>query len=131
MNLNKIRSEDLIFTDEIKEDRINTYLILDNNDYDWMHYRLGTLFKTEEMGLLDVEFEYFGMAFSRMNVKQALNGKVHEFIYEYPTYIFSKNLIRFLEKHIKSWNEKYAFNGEEEVIDFFNEVIEKGIIIKK
>lgn len=127
MNLNKIRSEDLIFSNEIDDNGTNTYMVLD--DYDWMHYRLRTRFKTEEMGVLDVEFEYFGAIFSRMNVKQTLNGRVHEFVYEYPTDIFSKNLIRFLEKHIKSWNEKYAFNGEEEVIDFFNEVIEKGTVI--
>lgn len=127
MSLNKIRSKDLIFTNEIEDDRTNTYLTL--NDYDWMHYRLCARFKTEETGILDVEFEYFGMISSRMNVKQTLNGEVHEFTYEYPTDIFSKNLIRFLEKHIKSWGEEYAFNGEEEVIDFFNEVIEKGIAI--
>ena len=61
-----------------------------------------------------------------MNVKQTLNDKVHEITYEYPTDIFSKNLIKFLEKHIRYWNEEYAFNGEEEVIDFFNEVLDKG-----
>lgn len=127
MSLNKIRSEDLIFTNEIEDDRTNTYLTLD--DYDWMHYRLCTRFKTEEMGVLDVEFEYLGIVSSRMNIKQTLNGEIHEITYEYPTDIFSKNLIRFLEKHIRFWNEKYAFNGEEEVIDFFNEVIEKGTVI--
>ena len=37
-------------------------------------------------------------------------------------------MIKFLEKHIRYWNEKYAFNGEEEVIDFFNEVLDKGIV---
>ena len=63
-----------------------------------------------------------------MNVKQTLNGKAYEITYEYPTDIFSKNLIKFLEKHIRHWNEKYAFNGEEEVIDFFNEVLDKGTV---
>lgn len=126
MNLKKIRSEDLIFTNEIEDDRTNTYLTL--NDYDWMNYNLSTRFRTEEMGVLEVEFEYFGVITSQMNVKQTLNGKVHEITYEYPTDIFSKNLIRFLEDHIKSWSEKYAFNGEEEVIDFFNEVLDKGTV---
>ena len=121
MNLKKIRSEDLIFSNEIEDDRTNTYLTL--NDYDWMNYNLSTRFKTEEMGVLEVEFEFFGFSTSQMNVKQTLNGKVHEITYEYPTDIFSKNLIKFLEKHIRYWNEEYAFNGEEEVIDFFNEVI--------
>lgn len=58
MNLKKIRSEDLIFSNEIEDDRTNTYLTL--NDYDWMNYNLSTRFKTEEMGVLDVEFEFFG-----------------------------------------------------------------------
>ena len=126
MNLKKIRSEDLIFSNEIEDDRTNTYLTL--NDYDWMNYNLSTCFKTEEMGVLEVEFEYFGIVTSQMNVKQTLNGKTYEITYEYPTDIFSKNLVKFLEKHISHWNEKYAFNGEEEVIDFFNEVLEKGTV---
>lgn len=95
-----------------------------------MDYRLHTIFKTKEMGILDVEFKYFGMSTSIMNVKQTLNNEVYEMTYEYSTDIFSKNLIRFLEKHIKFWNEEYAFNGEEEVIDFFNEVLEKGIVTR-
>ena len=53
---------------------------------------------------------------------------MQEITYEYPTDIFSKNLIKFLKKHIRSWSDKYAFNGEEEVIDFFNEVLDKGTI---
>lgn len=79
-------------------------------------------------GVLEIEFEYFGIVTSQMNVKQTLNGKVYEITYEYPTDIFSKNLIKFLEKHIRHWNEKYTFNGEEEVIDFFNEVLDKGTV---
>ena len=126
MNLKKIRSEDLVFSNEIEDDRTNTYLTL--NDYDWMNYNLSTRFRTEEMGVLEVEFEFCGFSTSQMNVKQTLNGKVQEITYEYPTDIFSKNLIRFLEKHIRYWNEKYAFNGEEEVIDFFNEVLDKGTV---
>lgn len=126
MNLKKIKSEDLIFSNGIEDDRTNTYLTL--NDYDWMNYNLYTRFKTEEMGVLEVEFEYFGMVISQMNVKQILNDKVQEITYEYPTDIFSKNLIKFLEKHIRSWNDNYAFNGEEEVIDFFNEVLDKGTV---
>ena len=128
MNLKKIRSEDLIFSNEIEDDRTNTYLKLD--DYDWMGYILSTRFKTEDMGVLEVEFKYLGMVTSDMRVKQTLNGEVQEVTYEYPTEIFSKHLIKFLEKHITSWNEIYAFNGEKEVIDFFNEVLEKGTIIE-
>lgn len=128
MNLKKIRSDDLIFSNEIEDDRTNTYLTL--NDYDWMNYNLSTRFRTEDMGVLEVEFKFFGFSTSQMNVKQTLNGKVQEITYKYPTDIFGKNLIKFLEKYIRSWNDKSAFNGEEEVIDFFNEVLDKGTVIK-
>lgn len=126
MYLKKIKSEDLIFSLNIDDSGTNTFLSLD--DYDWMNYRLKTRFRTSEMGILDVEFRYFGETTSRMTVKQTLNGEISEITYEYPTDIFSKNLIKFLEKHIKSWNDTYAFYGEEEVIAFFNEILEKGKI---
>lgn len=67
MNLNKIRSEDLIFSNEIEDDRTNTYLTL--NDYDWMNYNLSTRFRTEEMGVLEVEFEFCGFSTSQMKCK--------------------------------------------------------------
>lgn len=129
MYLRKIKSEELLFTDEIEDDRTNTYLQL--NDYDWMDYKLSTRFKTKEMGVLDVEFQYFGMTTSMMKVTQILNDTVEKVIYEYPTEIFKGYIVRFLEKHISFWGSKYAFNGEEEVVDFFNEVLDKGTINKE
>ena len=91
MNLKKIRSEDLVFSNEIEDDRTNTYLTL--NDYDWMNYNLSTRFKTEEMGVLEIEFEYFGIVTSQMNVKQTLNGKVYEIFTENICWIFICNFI--------------------------------------
>lgn len=126
--LEEIKSEDLLFTDTIEDDRTNTFLHL--YDYDWMDYHLNTRFHTEKMGVLEVRFEYYGFIVSRMLVKQTFQNQTRELISEYPTDIFSKYLIRFLEKHIRYWNEKYAFNGEKEVIDFFNEVLEKSVLIK-
>lgn len=126
MNLEKINSEDLLFTNEIEDDRTNTYLQL--NDYDWMDYNLTTRFKTEKMGVVDVKFQYFGMTTSAMEVTQTLNDMTENVVYEYPTDIFQKHIVKFMEKHIRYWNEKYAFNGEEEVIEFFNEVLDKGIV---
>lgn len=128
MNLKKIKSEDLIFSNEIEDDRTNTYLNL--YDYDWMDYSLTTRFKTEEMGVLSVKFSYFGMTTSIMEVENTINGTNEKVTYEYPTDIFKKHIIKFLEKHILFWDEKYAFSGEEEVIDFFNEVLENGNVTK-
>ncbi len=124
MKLQKIESKDLLFTDEIEDDRTNTYLNL--YDYDWMDYSLTTRFKTEKMGVLNVKFNYFGMITSTMEVEQTLNNNTEKVTYEYSTDIFQKYIVKFLEKHIRSWDEKYAFNGEDEVIEFFNDVVENG-----
>lgn len=129
MNLKKINSEDLIFSNEIEDDRTNTYLNL--YDYDWMDYSLTTRFKTEDMGVLNVKFNYFGMTTSTMEVEQTLNGTTEKATYEYSTDIFKKYIVKFLEKHISFWDSKYAFNGEEEVIEFFNDVIENGQVVNR
>lgn len=126
MNLEKIKSEDLIFSNDIEDDRTNTYLQL--NDYDWMDYNLTTRFKTEKMGVLNVTFNYFGAVSSAMRVEQLLNDVRRKFTYEYPTDLFKKHIIKFLKKHMEFWDSKYVFNGEEEVVEFFNDVIENGTI---
>ncbi len=127
MKLQKIKSKDLIFTDEIEDDRTNTYLNL--YDYDWMDYSLTTRFNTEKMGVLNVKFNYFGMITSTMEVEQILNNNTEKVTYEYSTDVFQKHIVKFLEKHIHSWNEEYGFDGEEEVIEFFNDVIENGKVV--
>lgn len=116
----KINADDLEFTYEIEDDRTNTYLLL--NDYDWMEYKLRTKFKTEEQGTLIVSMVYFGMTISDMFIKKVEEGKYYRI--EFDTKIYQKYITRFLTKHIEMWNSQYAFNGEEIVIDFFNEVIE-------
>ena len=129
MLLKLIKSEDLIFSNELEDDRTNTYLHL--FDYDWMQYTLITRFKTEEMGILNVKFEYFGSTKSTMEVEQTLDDLRRTIVYQYSTDIFEKHIITFLQNHIRSWDSTYAFNGEQEVIDFFNDVIVNGKVIKE
>ena len=129
MFLKLIKSEDLIFSNELEDDRTNTYLHL--FDYDWMQYTLITRFKTEEMGILNVKFEYFGSTKSTMEVEQTLDDLRRTIVYQYSTDIFEKHIITFLQNHIRSWDSTYAFNGEQEVIDFFNDVIVNGKVIKE
>ncbi len=124
--LKEINAKDLIFSNEIEDDRTNTYLTL--NDYDWMQYVLKTRFHTEEQGILDVEFEYFGFTFSTMKVVQSLNEKQTTYNYSYSTDIFERHIKEFLTNHIKAWSNNLAFNGEDEVISFFNEVLKEGMI---
>lgn len=129
MRLSKIEKEDLIFSGKIEDDRINTFLTLD--DYDWMNYALTTRFRTEKLGILNVKFNYFGSATSMMEVEQILNNEITKIKYEYSTNIFKKYIIRFLTKHIASWDDQYAFCGEDVVIEFFNEVLERGNLLDK
>ena len=124
MYLKQLEKKDLIFSDEIDETCTNTYLNL--NDYDWMDYNLTTRFRTKDMGVLNVNFHYFGMVISTMEVEQILDGKTEKATYEYPSEIFKKRIICFMEKHIASWDDKWAFDGEDNVIDFFNDVLKNG-----
>jgi len=121
--LKSIDVKDLIFTNELEDDRTNTYLQL--NDYDWMYYVLNTRFRTENQGLLEVKFEYFGTTISTMQVIQNFNENKERYIYKYDTEIFQKYISEFLTKHIATWNSKYAFNGEDIVVAFYNEVLGK------
>lgn len=115
MELHKIKAENLIFSGGIEDDRTNTFLKLD--DYDWMNYSLTTRFHTADMGILDVQFEYCGMTISQMIVTKAETEE--SIVYVYSTDIFIKHLVGYMQNHIKSWNSDYAFNGENEVIEFF------------
>lgn len=124
--LHKIKSEDLIFSDDIEDDRTNTYLTL--NDYDWVSYKLSTRFRTKDMGLLNVEFEYVGFTTAFMYITKQNDCKIIDITYNFSTDIFKKHIIDFLQKHIASWDSQYAFNGEEEVIDFYNDVLEHGTV---
>lgn len=126
MELHKIKAEDLIFSGEIEDDRTNTFLELD--DYDWMNYSLTTKFCTADMGTLNVQFEYFGMTISQMTVIKAGTGE--KVVYEYSTDIFTKHLVNYMQNHIKSWDSEYAFDGENEVIEFFNDVLENHVSMK-
>lgn len=123
MKLTKIDPKDLLFTNNCEDDRTNTQLSL--LDYDWMNYTLTTRFRTEALGTLDVCFEYFGCVDSRMTVVQTTNkGETVE--YSYNSDIFEKYLMRFLSQHMAQWGQHLAFNGENIVVDFYNEVLENG-----
>ena len=122
--LQPIKAEELLFTNEIEDDRTNTYLHL--LDYDWMQYTLETRFRTEAQGILEVEFEYFGVITSSMTVKQTKDDKVTVYEFSYPTDIFQKYITEYMTAHIAAWNGTYAFNGEDYVIHFFNTVLNAG-----
>lgn len=127
MELKKIDANKLIFSGLPMDDRTNTYLSLE--DYDWMTYVLQTQFKTEKMGILRVKFEFLGVTSSTMTVEQTYKGIVQEYQYEFLSDIFQKYIVRYLKKQINCWETEEVFNGEDEVVEFYNEVIEKGKLV--
>ena len=122
-----INNENLVFNEEEHLDRVHTTLKL--YDYDWMNYHLSAFFREKKLGLLNIEFIYCGVVTSRMIVTQVLNDKKIEYTYEYSSDIFINYLKQYMTKHIKQWEDKYAFNDEEIVIEFYNKVIKEGKMI--
>ena len=103
-------------------EEMNTLLILD--DADWMSYKLKTFFYTVDYGNLDIIFHYCGGTTSEMRVIKDTDGKNYIHRIKYDTDIFEKNIIAFMEKHINNWKSKYAFNGLDAAIAFYNDVLE-------
>ncbi len=100
-----------------KLDLFSTTIVLD--DYDWMNYKLKAWLPTKAYGDIIVEFEYDGICPCSMTIET----KKKKYIYEFPCEIFQENIIKFLKKHINNWEEKYAFRGTEEAVNFYNAVI--------
>lgn len=124
-SLYKIKLEDLDLTgsNPYDDDFVSELKL---SDYDWMNYVLDAKFKTKNGDIFNIEFEYFGTTTSLMTVK--IPNKSLDCSYEYPTNIFKDNIVKYMKKHIDSWNGEDAFFGAEEVLNFYNEVIEKGSI---
>lgn len=95
--LHKIKSEDLIFSDDIEDDRTNTYLTL--NDYDWVSYKLSTRFRTKDMGLLNVEFEYVGFTTAFMYITKQNDCKTIDITYNFSTDIFKNISLIFFKTY--------------------------------
>ena len=129
MKLTKIDKKELLFSEEIENSQTNTYMTV--NDYDWMTYSIKTSFLTKKLGRLNIEFQYSGYTTSHMKVDIVSKNKIETIYYRYPTDIFKKYIIRFMKEHIAAWEDQYAFNGEDIVLDFYNEVIEKGSLLPK
>ena len=109
-----------------------TTLVLD--DYDWMNYKLTAKLPTKAYGKMRVRFEYCGMGKCTMQISGHKPIKKDEVLnythyisykcaYEFDADLFKKHLVKFLEAHIKHWEDIYAFRGTKEAVDFYNEVL--------
>ena len=115
--LKKIKEEDLILNDE-EPDTVLTLC-----DYSWMDYSLKAVLTTKNQGKLDILFNYSGLVISKMIVNQKVNEKVSTYEFEFDSTIFVKHYKEFLLNHMKQWDNRYAFSGENVIIAFFNEVL--------
>ena len=111
---NVITAEDCDFTGY--HDRVFTNLIL--MDYDWMHYRIQAEIPFEKIVML-VEFLYIESAESYMTVE--IEDKNIQYVF--PTEIFDKYFEKYLDAEKEAIHGKYAFSGEDIVLECYNEVM--------
>ena len=131
--LRPLTEEDLFFTDEIEDDRINC--TAEFSDYDWMTYRYEMRFPTKNLGMLAVRHEYFGSRTCLMEVRQFLpsrltgsgNNVVVCRAVEYPTEVFMKYMAEDLRKRIEDAESDggFAYYPGELLLDWFNCVVER------
>lgn len=123
--MDQSKKNDIIYNDDQCVPRTK----LELSDYDWMEYKLKAVLNTKKYGELHITFAYFGLINSKMKVVQIKDETTISYTYVFSTDLFEKHIKRFMEKHISNWTEKYAFSGEECVVDFFNDVISNSITL--
>lgn len=111
-----ITTKDCVFTDDYR-DRIFTNLIL--MDYDWMHYRIQAEIPLENKIVMLIEFLYIGSTDSYMTVE--IEGESIQYVFS--TDIFDKYFEKYLDAEKEAIHSKYAFSGEDIVLEFYNEVM--------
>lgn len=131
IKLEPLRISDLYFSNQIEDSCLNTSIRLE--DYDWMNYVIKTKFNTLKYGVLNIKFEYIGTGSSFMDVEltryRGEEEEKYEYHYDFNTNIFVDNLKEILLGHVNSWDSEFAFSGENLMLNFYNEVLEKGKLV--
>ena len=89
------------------------------DDYDWMSYKLKAWLPTKAYGDIVIDFVYNGTSPCTMIIET----KKKKYRFYFAIELFQEHIIKFLQKHIKHWDSKYAFSGKEEAVNFYNDVI--------
>ena len=105
------------------DDRIATQLILD--DYNWMNYTFETVFPTKTQGILNIKIEYVGSSICTIKVEQIFKEQNKKYIHriDFSVSLFQDFIKDYMLKHIKNWDETFAFNGGFEAVQFFNRIL--------
>ncbi len=53
------------------------------------------------------------------------------YVFDFASELFKEHIIIFLQKHIQHWDEEHAFFGIEEVINFYNDVLEDSRTVEQ
>ena len=132
--LRPLSEDDLYFTDEIEDDRVNVTVSL--ADYDWMAYTYDARIPTKTFGTISVRFEYIGATTSYMEVHQHLPGWLTglgddenitvNYEYSYPTALFNKYLCKDLQARVDEIDSRYAYSPETLILEWFNEILATG-----
>lgn len=120
--LNTIRLSSLV-----PDSNVITKLVL--KDYEWMTYKLSAKIETIQYGNLTIKFNSCGTTTSDMKVISSKDRVVETYTYTYDTNLFDKHISRYLTNHILSFISNSTFNGENDVINFYNDVIKYGKIV--
>ena len=94
------------------------------DDYDWMHYTAEFVFRTERCGKMNIRFEYTGFKDCLMTVTNNGISTVYKFDHK----LFEKWIVKYLTKHMEQWEGVKAFRGEDLMLEFYNDVIEQGVL---
>ena len=132
MEISMQKLKPILYDEELSAFKLSNDLdIFDTNlfleDYDWMHYTLSSKMPTKAYGVITIEFEYDGVGFSTMKVKT--EKKIYTF--QFDSKLFHRHITIFMQKHIKQWEDKHAFFGIEEVVNFYNAVLEHPNTVEK
>lgn len=135
--LRKIQEQDLFFTDEIEDDRINSTVKF--ADYDWMTYTYDTRFPTLSHGTLAIRFKCAGLTKSTMYVHQYLPKELtkekenyiiyHQ--YEFPTNIFESYMKKDILSRIDNMEHStLAYYCGDLLMEWYNAIIQNYQPIK-
>lgn len=126
-NLETIEKKDLIAFDA--GGLVNAKLVM---DYSTKCYGLGAKIRTVGMGDVRIMFvgtsgEHDAYMYVRMNSGFAIPGcPIKGYTYRFSAGLFQKHIKEILLANVDYWNNKEHYYGVDEVISFFNEVLEEG-----
>ena len=132
--LRPVTMEDLSFTGMMDDDSIDTTAVF--SDYDWVEYTYDARIPTKDIGTLLVRFEFAGLVYSTLYVRQLLpsaltGGDEHVCIdraFNFPSKLFMEYMQKDLQARIRNMHDPkgYAYGLDPLVLEWYGRVIAEG-----